>query len=260
MRYKDATALVTGASSGIGREFAATLAARGANLVLVARREDELDALAVELRRSHGVTVTVVPVDLSRPNAASGLHETLVGQGITVSILVNCAGLATTGLFTDTAPEAVHNQLAINVIALTEITRAFVPGLLTAGEGAVVNIASVTGYHPTPGMAVYSASKAYVLNFTEALAYELRDSAVRVLALSPGPTRTEFYATSGSSDEGVQFQTPDEVVAAGLRALDAGHTPARVVSGARNRINVAVLRRLPRRTATALMAGSTTSA
>jgi len=260
MPSTSATALITGASSGIGREFAAAFAARGADLVLAARREDQLDTLAGELRHRHGVAVTVVPVDLSQPNAAGALHQRLVRRGITVSILVNCAGLATTGLFADTAPDAVHNQLAVNVTALTEVTRAFLPGLRTAAEGVIVNIASVTGYHPTPGMAVYSATKAYVLTFTEALAYELRDTAVRVLALSPGPTRTEFYATSGSSENGVRFQTPDEVVAVGLRALDARRTPTRVVSGARNRMNVALLRRLPRRTATALMAGSTTSA
>ena len=208
---------------------------------------------------SAGTTITVMPVDLSRPKAASALHETLAKRGLTVSILVNCAGIVMNSPFVATASDAVNNQLAINVTALTELTHVFLPGLLTADEGALVNIASATGYHPTPGVAVYSASKAYVLTFTEALAHELRNTTVRVLALSPGPTRTEFYATSRTNEKGVRFQTPDEVVAVGMRALDARRTPARVISGARNRFNVAVLRRLPRRTATALMANSTTS-
>ena len=259
MNYESATALVTGASSGIGRSFAAALAARGADLVIAARRTDTLEQLADQLRRDHSVSVTVVPADLSRPGAAAALRETLTDRGVTVSILLNCAGVAQNGAFAETGSDAVHDQVAVNVMALTEVTHAFLPDLLSAGNGAVLNIASVTGYHPTPGMAVYSASKAYVLTFTETLAYELRETGIRVLALSPGPTKTEFYATSSSSEHGVRFQTPEEVVAAGLQALDARRTPARVISGARNRLNVAVLRRLPRRMATAMMATSTTS-
>mgnify|MGYP006201900301 CR=1 FL=1 len=141
--------------------------------------------------------------------------------------------------------------------ALTEVTREFLPQVLATGQGAIVNIASLTGHQPTPRMAVYAATKAYVLSFTDALAYELRHAPVRVLALSPGPTRTEFYATSRTSEKGARFQTPDQVVATGLRALDASRTPVRIVSGARNRLNLAVLRRLPRRTALRIMANAT---
>jgi uncharacterized protein len=257
VRYRHATALVTGASSGIGREFAATLAARGADLVLPGRRVDRLEMLAAELRERHGVTVTALEADFSRPRAASTLHEELARRGISPSLLINSAGVGATGPFAGTSIESIDGQIAVNVTALTEMTREFLPDVLAAGQGAIINLASLTGHQPTPNMAVYAATKAYVLSFTEALAYELRHASVRVLVLSPGPTRTEFYATSRTSENGAQFQTPDQVVAAGLRALDASRTPTRVVSGARNRLNLAVLRRLPRRTALKIMADAT---
>ncbi|MBE1490705.1 SDR family NAD(P)-dependent oxidoreductase [Plantactinospora soyae] len=163
------------------------------------------------------------------------------------------AGLGATGPFAGAATGTVHDQVAVNVAALTELTRVMLPDLLAAGDGA---IASIVGYQPAPGMAVYAASKAYVLSFTEALAHELRHTPLRVLALSPGSTRTEFYATSATSEKGVRFQTPREVVETGLRALDASRTPSRVVSGTRNRLNLAVLRRLPRRAALTIMANA----
>ncbi|MBX7266552.1 SDR family oxidoreductase [Micromonospora sp. Llam7] len=257
MRYHDATALVTGASSGIGREFATTLAARRANLVLAGRRVDRLDTLARRLHESHGVTVTVLEADFSRPRAASTLHEKVTRRGIAISILVNSAGLGATGAFADSGIESINEQIAVNVTALSEVTREFLPDVLATGQGAIVNVASLTGHQPTPNMAVYAATKAYVLSFTEALAYELRHAPVRVLALSPGPTRTEFYATSHTSEKGARFQTPDQVVTAGLRALDASRTPVQVVSGTRNRLNLAILRRLPRRTALKIMANAT---
>ncbi|AGZ40983.1 SDR family NAD(P)-dependent oxidoreductase [Actinoplanes friuliensis] len=256
MRYAQTTALITGASSGIGQEFARRLAERGADLVLVARRGTKLEALAQELRRRHAITVTVVPADLSQPGAATTVRAALDAAGITLSTLINSAGLGATGPFATSDVDTVHDQLAVNVAALTELTRELLPDLLSRGDGALINLASFVGYQPGPGQTVYAASKAYVLSFTEALAHEHRDSAVRIMALSPGSTRTEFYASSGTSEKGARFETPDQVVATALRALDAGRTPARVVSGGANRLILRVFRWLPRRVVLNVLANS----
>ena len=256
MRYDMQTALVTGASSGIGRQFALDLAARGCDLVLVARRADRLDALATAIRRDHGVTVTTIPLDLARPAPGRILHETLDRQGLNVTLLVNNAGFGATGPLLDLEPAVAQEMLAVNATALTDITRALLPGILATGHGAIVNVASFVGYQPGPGMAVYAATKAYVLSFTEALAHELRGLPIKVLALSPASTRTEFYAVSGTSDEKARFETPQQVVSTALRALDATRTPARVVSGRNNRLALALLHRLPRRTMLSILAAA----
>jgi uncharacterized protein len=169
MRYDTQTALVTGASSGIGRQFALDLASRGCDLVLVARRADRLDALATVIRRDYEVTVTTIPLDLALPAPGNTLREALDRQRITVTLLVNNAGFGATGPFLELEPAVAQEMLAVNATALTDITRALLPGILAAGQGAVVNVASFVGYQPGPGMAVYAATKAYVLHFTEAL-------------------------------------------------------------------------------------------
>ncbi|WP_430782931.1 SDR family NAD(P)-dependent oxidoreductase [Actinoplanes sp. G11-F43] len=256
MRYDTQTALVTGASSGIGRQFALDLAARGSDLVLVARRADRLDELADTLRRRHGVTVTTIPLDLARPHPGQDLRSELDRLGITVTLLINNAGFGATGPFTDLDPALHREMIAVNATALTDITGALLPGVLAAGDGAIVNVASFVGHQPGPGMAVYAATKAYVLNFGEALAHELRDHPVKVLTLSPASTRTEFYTVSGTSEKNARFETPQQVVATALRALDRTRTPARVVSGRSNRLALAVLHRLPRRAMLTLMAAA----
>jgi short-subunit dehydrogenase len=254
MRYTGVTALVTGASSGLGAEFAAKLAARGADLVLVARRVEKLETLAEQLETDHGVSVQTVGFDLAEPGAGQRLFDTVQERSIPVSILVNNAGLGSQGVFAESDQARVHDQLAVNVTALTEITRAFVPGLVSRGEGAIVNVASLTAYMPMPGMAVYAACKSFVLNFTEALSYELRNSGVRVMAISPGPTRTEFYAESGADESNTRFETPERVVQTALKALDSSRKPASIVSGRSNRMTSRILGLLPRR-ATVTLAG-----
>ncbi|MFI5934310.1 SDR family NAD(P)-dependent oxidoreductase [Actinoplanes sp. NPDC051494] len=257
MRYHGKTALVTGASSGIGEQFARDLAARGTGLVLVARRADRLEALAGELRDAHGVPVTVLAADLARPRPGASVRAALADRGIAVDMLVNNAGFGSIGPFAAADEASLSDQIAVNVAALTDMTRAFVPDLVASGDGVLVNVASFVGYQPGPGMAVYAATKAYVLSFTEAIAHELRGEPVRVLALSPGSTRSEFYATAQGSEAGLAFETPEQVVATGLRALDAARTPARVISGRRNRMNHAILRGLPRRLVLDIMARNT---
>jgi short-subunit dehydrogenase len=255
MRYRGTTALITGASSGLGEEFARQLAGRGADLILVARRKDVLDQLAEDLHRVTGRQVDVVAADLSAPGAAAGLVQTLTRQGLSVDTLVNNAGFGKTGLFSESSTRDLHEQLSLNIDAVVDLTQALLPQLLRSGHGALVNVASLTAYMPIPAMAVYAASKAFVLRFTQALSYELRDSGLSVLALSPGPTRTGFYAASGTAETGVRFQSPAQVVATALRALDRPRTPVSVVSGWRNRWTSRVLTVLPGRTVLRMAAG-----
>ena len=248
MDHLSTTALVTGASSGIGREFARAFAARGADLVLVARRIDVLDEIAQALRAESGREVTTIALDLSQPHSGTRLLDELGRRGVHVDTVVNCAGIGRTGDFVDMAPADIEDQLAVNIDAVVGVCRALLPALLSSGKGALVNIASLTAYMPTPGMAVYAASKAFVLRFTEALAHELRGSGVTVMAFSPGPTKTDFYRSSHSNERGVRFETPEQVVAAAFRALDKPRTPVSSVSGQANRWTSRIVTLLPRRT------------
>ncbi|MEA5454014.1 SDR family oxidoreductase [Sinomonas sp. JGH33] len=253
--YRGTTALITGASSGLGTEYATRLAARGADVVLVARREDRLRELAERLERSHGVTATVIPLDLGRPGAAKALRRDLDERGIRIGILVNNAGFGLHGDFLDADEARTAEMIQLNISALVELTRAFLPDLVRERRGAVVNIASTGAFQPCPSMAVYGATKAFVLNFTEAIAYETRDAGVAVLAVCPGATATEFREVSGlHADRGQRgSQTPAEVVAATLRALDRGHSGS-VVSGARNAVLAKLAGIMPRPVVTSIAA------
>ncbi|MFF7047281.1 SDR family NAD(P)-dependent oxidoreductase [Streptomyces griseorubiginosus] len=230
--YRTQTTLITGASAGLGAEFARQFAERGSDLVLVARRADRLQALADELSAKHQVTVTVVPFDLGVPAPGEALAREVARRGITVTSLVNNAGFGTHAPFRQEDAERVQQEINLNVASLVDVTRAFIDQL----TGVLVNVASSLGYQPWPNAAVYGATKAFVLSFTEALWQESRGSGLRVLALSPGPTRTEFFDTAGSDDmaRGVRLQTPRQVVTNALRTLDRRNPPPSVVSGAFN--------------------------
>lgn len=254
MNYRETTVVITGASSGLGEQFAVELAKRGADLVLVARRVDRLEASAARLHAEHGVRVTPLSVDLAHGGAAVAIRAALDERHIAVTTLINCAGVGATGSFVRAGAVSVADQIAVNVSALVEITHALLPDIVAAGRGAVINVASLSGYQPAPNMAVYGATKAFVLSFTEALSVEMAATDVRILCLSPGPTRTEFYAVSGTSESGTRFQTPEQVVATALRALDRQRTPASVVSGRTNRLIAGASHLLPRRLVLALSA------
>ncbi|MEU6230724.1 SDR family oxidoreductase [Streptomyces sp. NPDC047042] len=253
--YRTQTTLITGASSGLGAEFARQFAERGSNLVLVARRADRLQVLADELSAKHKVTATVVPFDLGAPAAGQALAEEVARRGITVTSLVNNAGFGTHAPFRQEDPERVQQEIGLNVAGLVDVTRAFI-GRLT---GVLVNVASSLGYQPWPNAAVYGATKAFVLNFTEALWQESRGTGLRVLALSPGPTRTEFFDTAGSDNmaRGVRLQTPRQVVATALRTLDRRNPPPSVVSGTFNWV-MTLTSRFTTRRANALAFGAMT--
>ncbi|MFJ1704449.1 SDR family NAD(P)-dependent oxidoreductase [Kitasatospora sp. NPDC088346] len=216
------TALVTGASSGLGAEFAAQLAARGHDLVLTARSADRLRALAADLRLAHGVRVDVVVQDLAEPGAARLIAAELDALGRTVDLLVNNAGFGTCGRFEETAAARDHEQLMVNVVAPVDLAHALLPGMLARGSGAVVNVASVAAFQPSPYFAVYASTKSFVLNFSLALRHEYRRRGVRVLALCPGPVETGFFEAIGTRRAAVagRMATPATVVRAALRALD----------------------------------------
>jgi hypothetical protein len=237
-------AVVTGASSGIGEQFARQLAARGLHVIVVARRRARLDALAGELRRDHGVEVGVVGADLS----AAAAVDAVVGatKGRDVGLLVNSAGFALTGDLLDHPLEAHVALLAVNVRAPLMLAHRLGPGLLSRGCGGVINVASLAGFLPMPGWAHYAASKAYLLSLSEALAHEWRACGVDVLALCPGATATEFARVAGIEHAGMAVEA---VVAEALATLGRRDV---VVTGGRNRFVAALTRLLPRRKRTAV--------
>lgn len=229
------TALITGASSGFGVEFAHRFAERGADLVLVARRADRLETLAAELATTYGTRSTVVALDLTAPDAVVTLQKRLSDAGISISSLVNNAGFGSFGTVAETDPAVLDGQVALNVAALVSLTRAFLPELLANGNGALVNVASTAAFQPIPRMAVYAASKAFVLSFTEAIWHEAKGSGLRVTALCPGPAHTEFAGIADNEPAMIGvWATAPQVVAAAMKALDRRVTPPSVVN---NRIN-----------------------
>ena len=244
---KGQTALVTGASSGLGVAFARLLAERGADLVVTARREANLVALAAELEGAHGVRVTPIALDLSEPGSPERLFAATEGAGIAVDILVNNAGGGIHRDFVDIPWDRTARQIQLNVTSLVELTWRFVRAMQARGRGHVLNVSSVGAYSPTPTYATYSAGKAFVRDFSEAVAYELRGTPIRVCSLCPGLTRTEFHQASGhevSAPVAATSMSAEAVAAIGLRALFAGRR--NVVAGWLNTLGMASLRLLPR--------------
>ncbi|HEX3952339.1 MAG TPA: SDR family oxidoreductase [Stellaceae bacterium] len=191
-------ALVTGASGGIGADLARELAQHGHDLVLAARSVEPMQALAAELQAT-GATATIIPADLSQPDAAAALIDDIAQRGLTIDVLVNNAGLGVAGRFDRNDPGRIDEILQVNIVALTELTRLVVPGMVARRRGRIMLVASVAAFQPGPRMAVYFASKSYVLSFGEALAYELRRTGVSVTILCPGATATKFFQVAGSS-------------------------------------------------------------
>ncbi len=251
MNLKGRTALVTGASSGIGVSFARQLAAAGAQLILTARRKDRLDALADELRAAHGIEVTTIALDLGTADAPKALFDATEGAGKPVDVLINNAGFGTQERF-DRMPWAKANeQIQLNVVSLTELTHRFVGPMIERGRGHVLNVASIGAYMPVPWYATYGAGKAYVRNFTEAVAAELAKTEVRVCCLCPGGTKTEFLDVSGQKSDWLveaSMMSADRCAKIGLRALFGGRR--NIISGWSNSLMCWSLRFVPRRSAT----------
>ena len=235
-------ALVTGASAGLGIEFARQLSKRGHALVLAARRKERLEQLAKELGNARAVAI-----DLSRPDAAHELMANIAEAGERVDTLVNNAGFGLIGRFAELDAGRLRQMIDLNVGTLTDLCRAVAPEMIERRSGAILNVASTAAFQPGPKMAVYFATKAFVLSFTEALHEELKPHGIRVSCLCPGPTRTEFGEVAGFGGNGlfdrVAMDAP-EVVKAGLKGLDRNHAVA--VPGWMNKVTAASTHFAPR--------------
>ena len=241
-------ALITGASAGIGHAFAHGLAERGYDLIVTARRRERLEDLASRLRAEHGgMRVEIVVADLADPAAPAAIALEAERLEMNVDLLVNNAGFGTHGRFETLAPDRERGEIAVNAGALVALTHAFLPGMLERGRGGVINVASTAAFQPVPYMAVYGATKAFVRSFSEALHEEVRGRGVRVLAVCPGPTATEFFDISIAAPRG-PIRTARDVVRTGLRAYDAGATV--VIDGVHNRLLIGLSNLIPRRWAT----------
>ena len=246
--------LVTGASSGIGYELARRFARDRHDLVLVARSAERLAEIGRELGGSAGVKVKVVAKDLSRPGAARELFDELRREGIAIRVLVNCAGFGTTGPFVEADPGAEREMIQLNMVALTELTRLALQEMVPRREGRILNVASTAAFQPGPRMAVYYATKAYVLFFSEALKSELAGAGVTVTTLCPGPTRTGFGARAnmeGSRLFRLGAMDAASVAEAGYRGLMKGR--GLVVPGLGNKLLALSVRVSPRWAVTAIV-------
>lgn len=244
------TALITGASSGIGAAFAHELASRGTDLVLVARSGDRLRAIATDLHHQFGGRVEVIEQDLTAPHAVDHVVETVQQLGLTLDGLINNAGFGDYGEFGDRPCQRQTEMVQLNVLVLVELTHKFLPMMRDQQRGSIINVSSIAAFQPMPYLSVYAASKAFVLSFSEALGEENKPYGIRVLALCPGPTDTRFFdaaqfPSSFAQTTPQQLITPEAVVKDALQALD-DHVPTWVTGGFLNQVIVNLPRFLPR--------------
>lgn len=249
-------ALVTGASSGLGEEFARQLAARGVNLTLTARRRAALERLAKELTTRHAVSAAVVVADLSAVGGAEGLCRDIDALGVPVDVLINNAGFGATGPLALSNPERNAEMIRLNCEALVRLTQYFLPGMLERDRGGIVHVASTAAFQPMPFMATYGATKAFVLSFSAAVSEEVRGTAVTVTALCPGPVPTGFQEVAGIEPgmERLAVVSPTDTVARALAGLSGGEDV--VVPGTVNKVQTTFSKLAPRRAVTALLAGA----
>lgn len=245
------TAVITGASGGIGEAFARKLAASGYDVILVARSADKLHELAQALATAHGITATGLPYDLTQPEAAQQLYRALQEQALTVDLLINNAGYATYGKFQEAELQKELNMIQLNITTLVDLTHRFLPGMVERRRGRILNVASTAAFQPGPLMAVYYASKAFVLSFSEALANELEGTGVTVTALCPGPTASGFQARAAMEESKLVqrgLMRVEDVVEQGYQGLLAGETV--VIPGLANQFGAFATRFFPRKLVT----------
>ena len=244
----DTTALVTGASSGIGLEFAKLLASKNYNLIIIARNEEKLNSLKKELESKHGIQVIVKAKDLSKPEVAREIYDDLHKQNIKISLLINNAGFGEHGHFLNTSWQKESDMIQVNITSLMRLTKVFLEDMVAQGAGRILNVASVAAFMPGPFMATYFATKAFVLSFSEAIANELKGTGVTVTALCPGPTESGFQATANVEEtnlvKGKKLPSSKKVAEFGYKALMRGKTVA--VHGFMNRLQVFGVRFIPR--------------
>lgn len=246
MEFKSKTAVITGASSGIGLGYAHELAKRGANLVLVARSENVLERVASELMAAHKVQVEVVALDLSNLDSGEKLVEILANKNLNADILINNAGFGTNNRLAKEDRQKLQKQIILNVATLVDLTAAFLPEMLKRDQGVILNIGSTASYQPVPGMAVYAATKAFVRSFTEAVWGEVEGTNVKVLTVNPGATETEFFVVAGAKPAGPLAPVSD-VIHATFAALDSKISKPSIVVGSQNALMANLSRFAPKK-------------
>lgn len=243
------TTLITGASSGIGEAFANALAARGNDLILVARSEDKLEAIAQQLQSQHNIRTEVIVQDLTQADGASNVFQKVQHLGLTVDVLINNAGFGDYGAFVESDRTKQLDMIRLNILALTDLTHQFLPRMVERKTGHIINVASIAAFQPMPYLSVYAATKAFVLSFSEALWAEVKSDGVKILALCPGPTDTPFFQVANFSDsmseQSPQSMTPDAVVQEALKSMTED-TPNLVNGGPLNQFIVNLSRFMPR--------------
>ena len=244
--------LITGASSGIGETFARELAAKKNDLVLVARSQDKLESLATELSTKYDIKTEVISQDLTESGAGQKVFDTIQAKGLVIDLLINNAGFGDYGAFSDRPLDKQIAMVQLNITAVVELTGLFLPQMQQRGDGAIINVSSIAGFQPIPYMSVYAATKAFILNYTEALWAENKDkdNNVRILAVCPGPTKSEFYDRADFPDSatGLNNMTmakSEKVVEETLHALEKGQSTI-VAGGFTNQIIVNLPRFVPR--------------
>lgn len=245
--FKNKTALITGASSGIGESFARILAGVGSNLIIVARREERLQALKTELEAAHAISVTVITMDLSQLDAAKALFEQTEGAGQSVDILLNNAGYGLQENFNESDLDRQLNSMDLMVRSLTALSHYFGKAMQTRGEGYMLHVGSIASYLPVPQMATYGASKAYVRSFGRALHHEYKQHNIHVTVLNPGGTLTEFFDTSGQQFPAwmmkLFFMSADKTALLGLKSLAKNRSS--IIAGWSNTFMMASMRLVP---------------
>jgi len=252
--YSGSTALVTGASKGLGAAFAEALAQRGMNLVLVARSTGELNALSMRLYAKYKVQRTVISIDLADPSSPRKIAEELERRGIHVNLIVNNAGIGLSGKFLSHDSKQQQAEVEVNIQALVALTHHFGKAMVARGKGGIINVASNASFQPVPYMATYAATKAFVLHFSEAIRHELVGSGVQVMATCPGPTATSFFDGSSTHMSPNDMDSSESVVRGTLRAFDQERAVA--YPGRRSVRLASLLPRLLPRTLVASIAGN----
>lgn len=243
--FKNSTALITGASSGIGKAYAQKIASLGIHLILTARSEQKLNDLADELRKKYSVNVEVIVLDLAQSNSAQNLFDEVQAKKLSVEILINNAGFGKWTKFLDQSVSTYQEMITLNISSVTSLCYLFLPQILANKKGIMINISSTGAFQPLPYIAVYGASKSYVLQFTEALAGEYSSSGVKFLAVCPGNTETNFTQVANADTSGMKSSTVDDVVSATVAALDKNK--ATVVVGCSNYLTSQLPRILSRK-------------
>lgn len=246
------TVLITGASSGIGKELAYVYAENNYNLILVARRKERLEEIRKNIVEEHSVSVELFVMDLSKMDSAEKIFDLMVEKGLCVDVLINNAGFGVIGLFSETDIDKEADMLMLNMLTLTKLTKLFVRSLIKNGGGHIINIASTAAFQSVPTMATYAATKAYVLSFSEAIAFELKKQNVKVTAICPGATQSEF-AEAANMNTPVMFKnapTSRELAEFTYKAMKKGKTTT--IHGSMNRLKVFAVRLSPRKLVTAV--------